>query len=125
MLEEYQETDRVEDFIRRHAAGLGFDQEIEDTAVQIAHNAASLRIGTDHNPQSMAAGVLMVVIWYYDLDIHKSEVSRLLVTSEVTINKIVQKIRPFLETEDALLDEEIMEHIMATFSFGPQDLDDL
>ena len=106
MLQKYDDTDSVEDFIRRHAATLQLSPDVTMTAVQIAANASRLKIGTDHNPQSMAAGVLMVVVKYYDLDITKSDISALLDTSDVTINKIYNKLWPFIETNEALLDEE-------------------
>lgn len=125
MFEHYEETNSVEDMIRRHSMNLNLDQAVEETAVQIAYNAARLKIGTDHNPQSMAAGILATTVDYYDIELERGAISTLFNISEVTINKIVGKIRPYLDTEEAILDEDIIRHLESVFPYGPRELEGL
>jgi len=105
-------TNTAEDYIRRHCPKLKINKINTEVAVRIAHNCSKMKLASDHNPQSVAAGSILVMVQYYDLNIDKKDIAKLFVTSDVTIGKIYHKIQPYV---DALIDNAATEHLIKKF----------
>ncbi|XWV26567.1 putative transcription initiation factor IIb-like protein [Tupanvirus soda lake] len=112
MLDQYKDTDTAEDYIRRHCPKLKINKNDTDIAVRIAHNCCKMKLASDHNPQSIAAGSILVMVQYCNLNIDKKDIAKLFGTSDVTIGKIYNKIAPFA---DALVDDDATEHLIKKF----------
>jgi transcription initiation factor TFIIIB Brf1 subunit/transcription initiation factor TFIIB len=108
-------TNTPEDFIRRHASKLKISKNNTDIAVRIAHNCCKMKLASDHNPQSIAAGSVLLMVNYRDLDIEKKRIAKLFGTSDVTVSKIYNKIAPFV---DALVDDDATNHIIEKFKIN-------
>ena len=96
MLDQFKTT-TPEDYIRRHCTKLKINKSDTDLAVRIAHNCCKMKLASDHNPQSIAAGSILVMVEYRDLNIEKKEIAKLFGTSDVTISKIYNKIAPYVK----------------------------
>lgn len=108
-------TNTPEDFIRRHANRLKLTKENTDIAVKIAHNCCKMKLASDHNPQSIAAGSVLLMVNYCDIDIEKKRIAKLFGTSDVTVGKIYNKIYPYV---DALVDDEATNYIIEKFKIN-------
>jgi transcription initiation factor TFIIIB Brf1 subunit/transcription initiation factor TFIIB len=109
--------DTVEDYVRRHCPkllGNGHQRNIE-IAIRIAHNCCRMKLASDHNPQSIAAGSILAMIHYLNLNIDKKKIVNLFETSDVTISKIYNKLEPII---DALVDDEITDHLIKKFKIN-------
>lgn len=106
--------DTAEDYIRRHCSNpkLKISKNHTNLAVKISNNCSRMKLASDHNPQSIAAGSILVMINYCDLNIDKKEIAKLFKTSDATIGKIYKKIISFV---DALVDDDIADHIIEKF----------
>lgn len=112
---EHFNTDTAEDFIRRHCTKLKISKEDTNIAVRIAQNCSKMKLASDHNPQSVAAGAILVMVHYCQLDIDKKEIAKLFGTSDVTIGKIYNKIAPYAT---ALVDDEATEYLIHKFKIN-------
>lgn len=112
---EHFSTDTAEDFIRRHCVKLKINKEDTNIAVKIAQNCSKMKLASDHNPQSVAAGAILVMVNYCQLDIDKKEIAKLFGTSDVTIGKIYHKIAPYAT---ALVDDEATEYLIQKFKIN-------
>lgn len=115
VFEQIKESDITEDYIRRHCPKLKISKEETNVAVRIAQNCCRMKLASDHNPQSIAAGSILIMIDYCNLDIDKKYVSKLFGTSDVTISKIQKKIRPYTE---ALVDNDATDYLIAKFKIN-------
>lgn len=104
-----------EHYIRRYCPKMKLSKESTDLAVQIARNCCKLKIASDHNPHSIAAGSIMLMVNYKNIDIDKKQIASLFKTSEVTITKIYNKISPF---DVALVDDDATDHLMKKFKIN-------
>lgn len=111
MLDEFS-SDTAEDFIRRHCAKLKVSKSDTDLAVRISQNCCKMKLASDHNPQSLAAGSILVMVQYCRLNIDKKNIATLFGTSDATISKIYNKIAPFA---DALIDDNLTKHLIKKF----------
>jgi len=102
----------AEDYIRRHCPKLKINKNDMDMAVKISHNCSKMKLASDHNPQSIAAGSILVMVQYSSLNIDKKEIAKLFGTSDVTIGKIYNKIQPYV---DALVDDQATDHLIEKF----------
>ncbi|BCS83002.1 putative transcription initiation factor IIb-like protein [Cotonvirus japonicus] len=100
----------AEDYIRRHCPKLKINKCNMDIAVRIANNCCRMKLASDHNPQSVAAGSILVTILYCNLNIDKKEISKLFGISDVTIDKIYKKIAPYVE---ALADDKATDYLIS------------
>lgn len=116
MLEQFK-TNTTEDFIRRYCRppNLKVSKNDTDLAVRIANNCCRMKLASDHNPQSIAAGSILVMVEQCDLNIEKKQIAKLFGTSDVTIGKIYNKISPYAE---ALVDDEATEHLIKKFKIN-------
>lgn len=108
-------SDTAENYIRRHCPKLKINKTDTEIAVKISHNCCKMKLASDHNPQSIAAGSIMALIQYYNLNIEKKKIALYFGTSDVTINKIYNKIIPYIE---ALVDNEATEYLIKKFKIN-------
>ena len=105
----------AEDYIRRHCPKLKISKDDTDLAVKISYNCCKMKLASDHNPQSIAAGSILVMIQYSNLNIDKKDIAVLFGTSDVTIGKIYNKIAP---VADALVDDAATEYLIKKFKIN-------
>lgn len=108
-------TDSAEDYIRSTSQKLKIKKEEVELAVKIANNCCRMKLASDHNPQSIAAGSILAMIHYLNLNIDKKKIVNLFETSDVTISKIYNKLEPII---DALVDDEITDHLIKKFKIN-------
>ena len=108
-------TNSAEDYIRRHCPKLKINKQDTNMAVKIAHNCCKMKLASDHNPQSVAAGSILVMVEYCDLDIDKKDIATLFKTSDVTIGKIYSKIAPYAQ---ALVNDAATEYLIKKFKIN-------
>jgi len=101
-----------DDYIRCHCIKLKIPKNDIDLAVRIANNCRKMKLVTDHNARSVAAGTILVMVDYCNLDIDKKDIAILSKISDVTITKIYNKIVPFVDT---LVDDDATKHIIKVF----------
>lgn len=114
MLENFS-SNTAEDYIRRHCPKLKINKSDTNMAVKIAHNCCKMKLASDHNPQAIAAGSILVMVQYYNLNIEKKNIASLFGTSDVTIGKIFNKIAPYV---NALVNDEATEHLIKKFKIN-------
>lgn len=104
-----------EHHIQRFCPKLKINKADTDLAVKIAKNCSKINVASDHNPHSIAAGSIMLMVEYRNLAVEKKQIAELFKTSEVTITKICNKIYPYL---DALIDDDATNHLVKKFNLG-------
>lgn len=110
-----ENNDTTPDYIRRHCPKLGIGPEYMELAVKIAANCCRMKLASDHNPQSIAAGAILIMINYCELPINKRRISYVFGTTDVTIIKIYNKIRHYAR---ALVDDEITDFVIERFKIN-------
>ena len=115
LFDQYKDTDTAEDYIRRHCPRLKINKSDTNIAVKIAQNCCKMKLASDHNPQSVAAGSILVMVEYCNLNIDKKDIATLFGTSDGTIGKIYNKIIPYT---DALVDDAATEHLIKKFKIN-------
>lgn len=83
------------DFIKRFADKLDMDDKYIKIATEISVNINKLDLASTHEPPSVAAGCIMLVINMYNLNINKKQISDVFSISDVTISKTYRRIAPF------------------------------
>jgi transcription initiation factor TFIIB len=83
------------DFIERLAKRLDMDRKYIDTAKDVCNNIHKLDIASTHEPPSVAAGCILLVVNTYNLTLSKKEISEIFDISDVTISKTYRKIYPY------------------------------
>lgn len=108
-------TDISEDYIRRYSPKLMIKKKYMECAIRVSYNSTQMKIASDHNPLSIAAGSIYAVIQYYNLAIEKKKVAKIFGTSDVTISKIVNKIYEYIEI---IIDNELTAQIIKKFEIN-------
>jgi transcription initiation factor TFIIIB Brf1 subunit/transcription initiation factor TFIIB len=88
-------SSRSTDFIKRFADKLNMDDKYIKIASEISNNINKLDLASTHEPPSVAAGCLLLVINMYSLAINKKQISDVFGISDVTISKTYRRIYPF------------------------------
>ena len=83
------------DFIERLAKRLDMDRKYIDIAKDVCNNIHKLDIASTHEPPSVAAGCILLVVNTYNLTLTKKEISEIFDISDVTISKTYRKIYPY------------------------------
>ena len=83
------------DFIKRFADKLEMNDKYIKYAMDISNNINKLDLASTHEPPSVAAGCLLLVINMYSLPINKKQISEVFSISDVTISKTYRRIYPF------------------------------
>jgi transcription initiation factor TFIIIB Brf1 subunit/transcription initiation factor TFIIB len=83
------------DFIRRFSNKLNMNKENIKFALDIAENIKKLDLASTHEPPSVAAGCILLVINIKKLNINRKEISQIFKISDVTISKTYRRIYPY------------------------------
>jgi transcription initiation factor TFIIB len=97
-LEELHHTfssSKPSDFIKRFADKLEMEEKYIKYASEISNNINKLDLASTHEPPSVAAGCLLLVVNMYNLSINKKQISEVFGISDVTISKTYRRISPF------------------------------
>jgi transcription initiation factor TFIIB len=80
------------DFIERFAKKLNIDKQYINIAKDVSNNIHKLDLASTHEPPSVAAGCILLVTQYYNIQISKKVISDIFGISDVTISKTFRKI---------------------------------
>jgi transcription initiation factor TFIIIB Brf1 subunit/transcription initiation factor TFIIB len=83
------------DFIERFAKKLNIDKKYIDISKDVSSNIHKLDLATTHEPPSVAAGCILLVAQFYNIQISKKQISDIFGISDVTISKTFKKIWPY------------------------------
>jgi transcription initiation factor TFIIB len=83
------------DFIERFAKRLNIDKQYITISKDVSSNIHKLDLATTHEPHSIAAGCILLVTQYYNIQISKKDISNIFGISDVTISKTFRKIWPY------------------------------
>ena len=83
------------DFIKRFASKLDIAEQYIKIAIDISNNINKLDLASTHEPPSVAAGCLLLVVNIYNLTINKKQISDVFGISDVTISKTYRRIWPY------------------------------
>lgn len=83
------------DFIKRFANKLELTKKHIDIAIDIATNINKLDLASTHEPPSVAAGCILLVVNMFSIKINKKKISEVFGISDVTISKTYRRIYPF------------------------------
>lgn len=102
-------SSHAQDFIERNGYKLKLLRHHIDLAIKIAENVTKLDIASDHQPTSLAAGSILLVVEMNKLPITKKQISDVFDISEVTITKTFKKINPM---KNILLDNKFSDLVL-------------
>lgn len=91
-------------FIKSYYQKIGLNQAYVPEAYKISKNIGKLDIASNHQPISIAAGIILLMSKIHELPITKKRISEIFNTSEVTVNKIYNKIN---EYRDVIIDDNL------------------
>ena len=97
------------DFIKRFAGKLEMNEQYIKIAIDISNNINKLDLASTHEPPSVAAGCLLLVVNTYNLSINKKQISDVFGISDVTISKTYRRIWPY---HKIICNNEITQMIM-------------
>ena len=83
------------DFIERFAKKLNIDKQYINIAKDVSTNIHKLDLASTHEPPSVAAGCILLVTNYYNIQLSKKQISDIFGISDVTISKTYRKIWPY------------------------------
>ena len=83
------------DFIKRFASKLDMSEQHIKISIDISNNINRLDLASTHEPPSVAAGCLLLVVNIYSLSITKKQISDVFGISDVTISKTYRRIWPY------------------------------
>lgn len=83
------------DFIERFSKKLDIKENYIKIAKDISENIHKLDLASTHEPPSVAAGCILLVVNMYHLDKSKKEISDVFNISDVTISKTYRRIHPY------------------------------
>ena len=83
------------DFIKRFAKKLELSDDDISKALDISENIRKLDLASTHEPPSVAAGCLLLVINDRKININRKEISSIFKISDVTISKTYRRIFPY------------------------------
>jgi transcription initiation factor TFIIIB Brf1 subunit/transcription initiation factor TFIIB len=108
-INELTNQDTVIDYIKCNQRILRIPDEELELAIRIARNSCRMKLASNHNAESLAAGVILHMVDQTTVILKKSEIAKTFCTSEATITKTYQNLMPFME---ALVDDEITSYII-------------
>jgi transcription initiation factor TFIIIB Brf1 subunit/transcription initiation factor TFIIB len=83
------------DFIERFAKKLNIDKQYINISKDVSNNIHKLDLASTHEPPSVAAGCILLVAQYYNIQLTKKQISDIFGISDVTISKTFRKIWPY------------------------------
>lgn len=102
-------SSKSSDFIKRFSNKLEMKENYIKKALDISNNIHKLDLASTHEPPSVAAGCLLLVVNLYNLDINKKKISEIFGISDVTISKTYRRIYPY---HKIICDNDITELIL-------------
>ena len=97
------------DFIERFTKKLNIDNKYIIIIKDVSNNIHRLGFASTHEPPSIAAGCILLVANYYNIQITKKQISDIFGISDVTISKTFRKIQPY---HQIILSNKITDLIM-------------
>jgi transcription initiation factor TFIIB len=93
----FQQIKRLQssDFIERFAKKLNIDKKYIDISKDVSSNIHKLDLASTHEPPSVAAGCILLVTQFYNIQLSKKQISDIFGISDVTISKTFRKIWPY------------------------------
>lgn len=88
-------SSQATDFISRFADKLNIDKKYIDISTDISNNIHKLDLASTHEPPSVAAGCILLVVNLNNLNITKKQISQIFGISDVTISKTYRRIYPY------------------------------
>ena len=88
-------SSQATDFISRFADKLNIDKKYIDIATDISNNIHQLDLASTHEPPSVAAGCILLVVNLNNLCVTKKQISQIFGISDVTISKTYRRIYPY------------------------------
>ena len=85
----------TEEFLIDYFEKLNISERILEYAKNISRNVIKIKIAKSHNPESVAIGILFLVLTIKKVNIPKKIISKKFNVSQVTISKTFKKIKPF------------------------------
>ena len=85
----------TEDFLIKYYNKLNLNMSFIDNSLTIVKNVLKIKIANSHNPESIAIGVLFLILDLNNINISKKYIAELFNISQVTISKTYNKIKPF------------------------------
>lgn len=113
--DQFQDNDIIVDLICDRCPKINIHGDDIDLAVRIATNCCRMKLASDHNPESIAAGSVLLVVSYCKLNIDKKKIASTFETTDVTIGKIFAKISGFV---DVLISDDYTNHIIKKFKIN-------
>jgi transcription initiation factor TFIIB len=83
------------DFIERFSKKLNIDKQYIIIAKDVSNNILKLDLASTHEPPSVAAGCILLVTNFYNIQLSKKQISDIFGISDVTISKTFRKIWPY------------------------------
>ena len=83
------------DFIERFAKKLYIDKQYIQNIKDASNNIHKLDLVSTHEPPSIAAGCILLIVQYYNLNLTKKQISDTFSISDVTISKTFRKLWPY------------------------------
>jgi transcription initiation factor TFIIB len=83
------------DFIERFSNKLNIDKQYINIIKDVSNNIHKLDLTSTHEPPSVAAGCILLVTNYYNIQLSKKQISEIFGISDVTISKTFRKIWPY------------------------------
>jgi transcription initiation factor TFIIB len=83
------------DFIERFAKKLNIDEKYINISKDVSNNIHKLDLASTHEPPSIAAGCILLVTNFYNIQLSKKQISDIFGISDVTISKTFRKIWPY------------------------------
>ena len=83
------------DFIDRFSKKLNIDKQYITIIQDVSDNIHKLDLASTHEPPSIAAGCILLVTNYYNIQLSKKHISDIFGISDVTISKTFRKIWPY------------------------------
>lgn len=109
MFEDFKSS-QSSDFIKRFASKLDLTEENINLAIDISNNIKKLDLASTHEPPSVAAGCLLLVINNKKININRKDISNIFKISDVTISKTYRRIFPYRKI---IFNNEITDLILA------------
>jgi transcription initiation factor TFIIB len=103
------ENNQMDDYIDRYSNKFNLNKNHINDAKKICRNIVKLDLATNHQPISIAAVSMIIMIQFYKLNINRKTISEIFEISEVTTSKVYKKIEKY---QQILLDDSLVEEIL-------------
>ena len=114
------QNDSTEDFIRRYCKILKISEKDTIFAIRIAKNCCRMKLASNHNPQSIAIGAIILMCEHESSEkkckhIEKHQIAKMFDISEATINKIYNNLSPY---DYLLVDDDAVSYMVVVLKIN-------